>query len=326
MLRAVHSSDRVMTAPSVAQRPPAAGRRRRPSSLREKTRNRAAHVFLIPWFIGFFVIVAGPMLASLVMSFTDYRLTSTPQWNGIDNYVRMFTADPRFYDALTVTGVYVFVGVPLQLLVAFLLALALDTGMRGLTLYRAVFYLPSLLGGSVAIALLWRQLFGRDGLVNQMLALIGIEGVSWIGSPDTALGTLILLLMWQFGSPMIIFLAGLRQIPGELYEAASIDGANAFTRLIRITLPMLSPIIFFNLVLQIVNAFQAFTPAYVVSGGSGGPANSTLFYTLHLYDQGFRYLDMGYASALAWVLVAIIALFTAANFLAAKHWVFYGDD
>lgn len=294
--------------------------------VRRRSRNRAACIFLAPWFVGFFLIVAGPMAASLYLSFTDYRLTSTPEWVGIDNYVRMLTADPQFFDALTVTAIYVFVGVPLQLLVAFLLALALDKGLKGLTAYRALFYLPSLLGGSVAIALLWRQLFGREGLINQILAGIGIDGPSWIGSTDYALGTLILLLMWQFGSPMVIFLAGLRQIPQELYDAAAIDGAGKRTQLVRITLPLLSPIIFFNLVLQIVHSFQAFTPAYIVSGGTGGPMNSTLFYTLHLYDQGFRYLDMGYASSLAWTLVAIIALFTAANFLASKYWVFYGDE
>lgn len=291
-----------------------------------RRRGRAAYVFLLPWFVGFFAILLGPLLASLYLSFTDYRLTGDAAWVGFENYVRMFTQDPRFWSSLIVTGVYVAVGVPLQLAVAFFLALALDKGVRGLTLYRAIFYLPSLLGGSVAIALLWRQLFGRDGVVNQLLATIGIDGPSWIANPDTALGTLILLLVWQFGSPMIIFLAGLRQIPGELYEAAEVDGAGAVTRLLRITLPLLSPIIFFNLVLQLINAFQAFTPAYVVSGGSGGPADSTLFYTLYLYEQGFRYLNMGYASALAWTLVAIIAGLTAVNFLASKKWVHYGDS
>jgi multiple sugar transport system permease protein len=291
-----------------------------------RRRGRAAYLFLLPWFLGFFVIVLGPLLASLVLSFTDYRLISEPSFIGIDNYVRMFTEDPQFWDALTVTAVYVFVGVPLQLVTAFLLALALDTGMRGLSIYRAVFYLPSLLGGSVAVALLWRQLFGRDGVVNQVLANVGIDGPSWIANPDTALGTLILLLIWQFGSPMIIFLAGLRQIPRELYEAADVDGAGRLTKLFKITLPLLSPIIFFNLVLQVINAFQAFTPAYVVSGGTGGPADSTLFYTLYLYQQGFRYLNMGYASALAWTLVVIIGGLTAVNFLASRRWVFYGDN
>jgi multiple sugar transport system permease protein len=311
----------------VATLPVAARRRGGPSrSSRDRRKGRAAYLFLLPWFVGFFIIILGPLLASLVLSFTNYRLISEPSFIGFDNYVRMFTEDPQFWNALTVTAIYVFVGVPLQLLTAFLLALALDTGMRGLSVYRAVFYLPSLLGGSVAVALLWRQLFGRDGIVNQILATVGIDGPSWIANPDTALGTLILLLIWQFGSPMIIFLAGLRQVPKELYEAADVDGAGKLTKLFKITLPLLSPIIFFNLVLQVINAFQAFTPAYVVSGGTGGPADSTLFYTLYLYQQGFRNLNMGYASALAWTLVAIIGGLTAINFLASRRWVFYGDE
>lgn len=312
------------SSPALAEvaRPPRAAPR---VSRRERARNRAAYVFLLPWLVGFVVIVAGPMIASLVLSFTDYRLLDVPEWIGFGNYVQMFTADQRFYDALGVTAVYVFVGVPLQLLVAFGLALLLDRGIRGLSIYRAVFYLPSILGGSVAIALLWRQIFGRDGLVNDVLAIFGLTGPSWVGDPDFALSTLIILLMWQFGSPMIIFLAGLRQIPRELYDAAAVDGAGRTRQFRSITIPMLSPIIFFNLVLQIVTAFQAFTPAYILSGGSGGPANSTLFYTLHLYNQGFRYLNMGYASALAWTLVLIIGIFTAANFLGSRFWVFYGD-
>ena len=227
--------------------------------------------------------------------------------------------------SLKVTAVYVFFGVPLQLTVALALAYYLDRGIRGLSIYRAIFYLPSLMGGSVAVAILWRQMFGSEGLVNQVLALVGIEGTSWIGDPDTALGTLILLLAWQFGSPMLIFLAGLRQIPTDLYEAASIDGAGQVRKFVSITLPMLSPIILFNLVLQIISAFQAFSSAYVVSGGTGGPSNSTLFYTLNLFNEGFRYLNMGYASALAWVLFTIVGVLTAANFVASRYWVFYND-
>lgn len=294
-------------------------------SRRERAQNRAAYIMLLPWLVGFVGIVAGPMIASLALSFTDYRLLDVPTWIGLGNYEQMFSSDPRFIDALGVTAVYVFVGVPLQLLVAFGLALLLDRGVRGLSLYRSAFYLPSILGGSVAIALLWRRIFGRDGLVNEALAVFGLDGPSWVGDPDFALSTLIVLLMWQFGSPMIIFLAGLRQIPSELYDAAAVDGAGRWRRFLKITLPLLSPIIFFNLVLQIVTAFQAFTPAYILSGGSGGPANSTLFYTLHLYNQGFRYLNMGYASAMAWTLALVIALFTAANFFVSRYWVFYGD-
>jgi multiple sugar transport system permease protein len=290
-----------------------------------RSQRLAALVFMLPWLIGFVVIVLGPMLASFYLSFTRFRPGREPDWVGLGNYIRMFTNDPVFYESLKVTAVYVLFGVPLQLTVALALAYYLDKGIRGLSIYRAIFYLPSLMGGSVAIAILWRQAFGQDGLVNQALALIGIEGQSWIGNPDTALGTLILLLAWQFGSPMLIFLAGLRQIPSSLYEAASIDGAGPWRKFISITLPMLSPIILFNLILQLINSFQAFSSAYVVSGGTGGPSNSTLFFTLNLFNEGFRYLNMGYASALAWVLFTIVGALTAANFIASRYWVFYDD-
>jgi multiple sugar transport system permease protein len=216
--------------------------------------------------------------------------------------------------------------VPLELVFALAVAMVLDKGLRGLTLYRALFYIPSLLGGSVAIAVLWRQIFGYDGLVNEALALVGIDGPSWISNPHTSLYTLVLLRVWQFGSPMIIFLAGLRQIPQELYEAAAIDGAGPFAKFFRITLPLLAPVIFFNLVLQTINAFKAFTPAFIVSAGTGGPIDSTLFYTLYLYQEAFGYFRMGYASAMAWVLLIVVGLFTGLAFLTSRFWVYYGDE
>jgi multiple sugar transport system permease protein len=188
-----------------------------------------------------------------------------------------------------------------------------------------VFYLPSLLGGSVAIAILWRQIFGNEGLINQILSWFGIEGAGWISDPRFALGTLIVLNVWTFGSPMIIFLAGLRQIPASLYEAAAIDGAGRIRQFRSITVPLLTPIIFFNLVLQIIYAFQSFTQAFVVSGGNGGPVDSTLFYTLYLYKEGFTNLNMGYASAMAWLLVVIVGGLTGLNFFLSKYWVFYDD-
>jgi multiple sugar transport system permease protein len=188
-----------------------------------------------------------------------------------------------------------------------------------------VFYLPSLLGGSVAIAILWRQIFGTTGLVNQFLELFGIQGVGWVSHPDYALGTLVILNVWTFGAPMIIFLAGLRQIPEMYYEAASIDGATRFRQFFTITIPLLTPIIFFNLVLQLIGAMQTFTQAFVVSGGTGGPADSTLFFTLYLYQQGFASLNMGYASAMAWLLLILTAVLTAINFVLSKYWVFYND-
>ena len=287
--------------------------------------NKAGYLFLLPWLIGLVLIIGGPMIASLYLSFTDYSLIQAPSWVGLENYARMFS-DPRLHKSLLVTFTYVFVGVPLQLIAALAIAMLLNEGMKALPFYRSVFYLPSMLGASVAIAVLWRQMFEVDGLVNQVLRKFGIPATtSWIGDPQWALWTIILLHVWTFGSPMVIFLAGLRQIPGMYYEAASVDGASKWAQFRSITLPLLSPIIFFNLVLQIINAFQAFTQAFVVSNGTGGPADSTLFYTLYLYQRGFVQFQMGYASAMAWLLVVIIGVFTAVNFYFSKHWVFYGD-
>jgi multiple sugar transport system permease protein len=287
--------------------------------------NKAGYLFLLPWLIGLVVITIGPMIASLYLSFTDYSLIQAPQWVGLENYIRMID-DPRLHNSLRVTFTYVFVSVPLQLIMALAVALLLDKGMRGLALYRSIFYLPSMLGGSVAIALLWRQMFGTDGMVNQVLRLFGIDATTgWIADPKYALGTLILLHIWTFGSPMVIFLAGLRQIPGMYYEAASIDGATRWQKFIKITMPLLSPIIFFNLVLQIIGAFQSFTQAFVVSNGTGGPSDSTLFFALYLYQRGFGQFQMGYAAAMAWLLVVIVGIFTAINFFLSKYWVFYDD-
>jgi multiple sugar transport system permease protein len=299
-------------------------RRTHKPSKAERREGRAAYLFLLPWMIGMVALTIGPMVVSLYLSFTDYNLLQAPEWIGLDNFTRMVD-DARLHNSFGVTFRFVFVSVPLQLIAALLLAVVLDRGLRGLAIYRSIFYLPSLLGGSVAIAVLWRQIFGIEGLVNQVLALLGIEGQGWVSSPDTALDTLVILSVWTFGAPMIIFLAGLRQIPAMYYEAASVDGAGPARQFFRITLPLLTPIIFFNFVLQIIGAFQSFTQAFVVSNGSGGPADSTMFYTLYLYQLGFTSFDMGYASAMAWVLLVIIAMFTVVNFIASKFWVFYDD-
>jgi multiple sugar transport system permease protein len=310
--------------------------------LGRKSKNEwSGYLFLTPWLVGILGITIIPMFVSLWLSFTDYRLTRRrgPRFIGWDNYDRMFH-DPDWQASVWVTVKYVVLGVPLQLAVALGLAVLLDRGMRGLAFYRSVFYLPSLLGGSVAIAILWRQVFGADGLMNSFLnahvhlggstvpslaEIFHIHTKGWISSPDTALWTLILLHVWTFGSPMIIFLAGLRQIPRMYYEAAEVDGAGWWRRFRSITLPMLSPIIFFNLVLQVIGAFQSFTQAYVVSGGDGGPINSTLFYTLNLYKWGFGEFQMGYASAMAWFLLVAIALVTGVFFATSRFWVFYED-
>ncbi|MFC0672722.1 carbohydrate ABC transporter permease [Brachybacterium hainanense] len=287
--------------------------------------NKAGLIFMAPWLIGLLAITVIPMIASFALSFTDYSLIAAPKFNGLDNWIEMLH-DRRLHKSLVVTFTYVFVGTPLQLIAALGLAILLNQGMKGLAFYRSVFYLPSLLGGSVAIAILWRQIFGAGGLVNQLLGAIGFTDLpGWVSNPDTALWTIILLHVWTFGSPMIIFLAGLRQIPTMYYEAASMDGASKWHQFVHITLPLLTPIIFFNLVLQIIGAFQSFTQAFVVSGGTGGPSDSTLFYTLYLYQKGFAQFDMGYASAMAWLLLLIVAAFTAINFVLSKFWVFYDD-
>ena len=301
--------------------PPSPSRRKRKPLRRQEG---AAHVFMLPWLFGLVLVTAVPMLASLYLSFTDYNVLSSPEFIGGENFARLIE-DPRFWNSVRVTVTYVFVSVPLQLAFALSLALVLDKGLRGLAIYRSAYYLPSLLGGSVAVAVLWRQVFGHSGLVNQFLALFGVEGSSWLQNSGTALGTLIILNVWTFGSPMIIFLAGLRQIPEEYYEAARVDGASAVRQFSKITVPLLTPIIFFNLILQTIGAFQAFTQAHIISGGTGGPSDSTLFYTLYIYQKAFVSFDMGYASALAWVLLAVIGIITAAHFTLSKYWVFYGD-
>ncbi|MFI9845231.1 carbohydrate ABC transporter permease [Nonomuraea sp. NPDC051941] len=297
----------------------------RRSSTSAQVEGRAAYLFLLPWFAGLLLLTGGPILASLALSFTDFDLLTAPSFVGLDNYARMLTDDPHFVNAVRVTLIYVVFSVPLSGAFALLVAVLLNRPVRGIGVYRAAYYLPSLLGGSVAVAILWRQIFGADGLINDALSYFGIVGPSWISTPQYAIYTLVLLHIWQFGSPMLIFLAGLKQIPAELYDAAAVDGAGKVRAFFRITLPMLSPIIFFNLVLQTVNAFKAFTPAFIISGGIGGPADSTLFYTLFIYQEGFGNFRMGYASALAWVLLLVTAAFTALAFRSSKYWVHYAD-
>ena len=294
----------------------------RPRRVRERG-DRIAYVLLIPWFIGMLFTVI-PFAVSLYLAFTDYDLLTSPSWIGLENF-QHFVSDPKAATAARVTLTYTFVAVPISLAVALGIALLLNRGVRGLRFYRSAFYLPSLIGASVAIVMLWRSIFGYAGVVNQFLALFGIEGPGWTTDPDWALMTLVTLSVWGFGAAMVIFLAGLRQIPRMYYEAASVDGATPVRQFFAITLPLLSPVLFFNLVLGLIGSLQTFTQAYVFSGGTGGPADSTLFFNLYLYQQGFQRFDMGYASALAWVMFLVIAAFTAINFLVSKYWVFYDD-
>ncbi|GAB2542508.1 carbohydrate ABC transporter permease [Gracilibacillus alcaliphilus] len=284
--------------------------------------NWIGYLFLAPWMIGLVTLTAIPMGASLYFSFTNYDMFSAPTWIGLDNYTQLFS-DEKWLESVRVTLIYVLIGVPLQLTFALFIATLLNKGISGLSLYRAIYYVPSLFGGSVAIAILWRQIFGGNGLINNLLSNIGIEGTNWISNPNTALYTLIVLMIWQFGASMVIFLAGLKQVPIELYESAKMDGASPWKQFSKITLPLITPVVFFNLVMGIIGAFQAFTPAYIVSGGTGGPLNSTLFYTLYLYQKGFTQFSMGYASAMAWFLLLAIAIATAIIFATSKKWVYY---
>jgi multiple sugar transport system permease protein len=296
-----------------------------PKAKRRNGNQPQAYVFLAPWIIGAVALTVGPMIVSLYLSFTDYDLFTEPHWVGFDNYVRMFTDDTRYLQSVKVTLIYVLASVPLKLIASLLVAMMLNTRAASNGFYRAAFYAPSLLGASVAAALVWRAMFTEGGPVNELLDSVGLHTPSWVDDPSYSLWSIILLAVWQFGAPMVIFLAGLKQIPRELYEAAEVDGASPLRRFWHITLPMLSPVIFFNLVLEAIHAFQAFTPAFVIGGGRGGPADSALFYTLYLFQQGFEDFRMGYASAMAWVLLVVIGIVTAVIFRTARLWVFYGD-
>ena len=284
----------------------------------------AGYLFLLPWLIGFFCLTLIPMVASLFFSFTQYDMLTPAIPVGIKNYVSLFE-DARFINSLKVTFKYVIVSVPLQLAFALLIALMLKKNRRGVKVYRAMYYLPSLFGGSVAVSILWSQLFNKEGVFNQILAAFGVEGKNWIATPSSALNTLIVLAVWQFGASMVIFLASLKQIPEDYYEAATLDGAGRVAQFFKITLPLLTPMVFFNIVMQVINAFQSFNSAYIISNGTGGPLDSTLFYSLYLYIKAFNHFQMGYASAMAWILLVIIAAVTGLMFLFAKFWVFYDD-
>jgi multiple sugar transport system permease protein len=289
-------------------------------------KNLAGYTFLLPWLIGFFALAVGPIISSLFLSFTKYDAVAAPTWIGFENYEYMFQYDRRFWKALQVTFSFVIISVPAKLIFALAVAMVLDKGVRAIGWYRALFYLPSILGGSIAVAVLWRQLFENDGLVNTLLGVVGVDGPNWLSDPRYSLTTLIVLAVWQFGSPMLIFLAGLRAIPQELYEAAEIDAAGKVRRFFAITLPLLAPVIFFNLVLQMIEAFKSFSGAFVISGGKGAPLDSLLFFTVYLYNEAFSYFRMGYGSALAWVLLLIIAGFTAIAFWSSKFWVHYENE
>lgn len=282
----------------------------------------AGIMFTLPFTLGFLFFMLVPMAISLYYSFCDYDILSAPNFTGFQNFIDMI-GDPTFWQTIKVTFFFAFVSVPLKLVFALLVAMLLlkNTKMSGF--YRAVYYLPSIIGGSVAVAILWKRMFAIDGVINNLLAGIGIESsISWLGNTKTAIWVLILLAVWQFGSSMLIFLSSLKQIPVSLYEAAMVDGAGRAYRFFKITLPLLTPTIFFNLVMQMINGFLAFTQCYIITQGK--PMNSTLLYTVYMYQQSFEFYNTGYGAALAWVMLLLIGLITLFLFATKKFWVYEG--
>lgn len=282
------------------------------------------YLFAAPWLIGFFALTLGPMVASLVLSFTDYTLVAPPHPVGLRNYGQLFRGDPLFWTSIGNTIYYTVFTVPLSIVVSLLIALLLNQPIKGVRVFRTIFYLPAVTS-SVAVVLLWGWLLNPNvGLVNRGLSLLGLPGPGWFSSETWSKPGLILLALWSVGQGMVVYLAGLQAVPQTLYEAAAIDGAGPIRRFRHITIPGISPTIFFTLILSIIASFQVFTPAFVLT--QGGPLNSTLFYVLYMFQQGFQYLHMGYATAMAWVLLAIVLLITLVQFAFSGRWVYYEGE
>ena len=282
----------------------------------------AGVMFTLPFTIGFLLFMIVPMGISLYYSFCDYDILSPPVFTGLKNFISMFQ-DETFFKTLKVTFFFAFVSVPLKLLFALIVAMLLLENSKMSGFYRAAYYLPSIIGGSVAVSILWKRMFAMDGVVNKLLGMVGIQtSFSWLGDTRTAIWVLILLVVWQFGSSMLIFLSSLKQVPQSLYEAAEVDGASAPAKFFKITLPLLTPTIFFNLVMQMINGFLAFTQCYIITQGK--PMNSTLLYTVYMYKQSFEFYNTGYGAALAWVMLAVIGLITLFLFATKRFWVYEG--
>ncbi|MCL4861205.1 MAG: sugar ABC transporter permease [Caldilineaceae bacterium] len=279
------------------------------------------YIFIGPWLIGFVIFALGPIIASFALSFTRYELITAPQWIGLGNYATLLSGDRLFWLSLYNTVYYTVLSVPLGLIVAFLLAMLLNRRQPGIGVYRTLFYLPVVSSG-VAISLLWIWLLNPQfGMVNYLLRLVGLPGPGWLVDGAWAKPALVLMSMWSVGGTVVVFLAGLQGVPRTLYEAAALDGANGWARFRHVTMPMMSPVIFFNLIIGMIGSFQVFTQAYIMTGG--GPQNATLFYVLHLFKQGFGLFRMGYAAALAWILFLIILVLTIVQMTLARRWVYY---
>ncbi len=287
--------------------------------------NRIGYGFIMPWLIGLFVFTLIPMLFSLVLSFCKWDIVkglSTIEFIGFQNFTKIFN-DKKFYKALEVTFKFCLISIPMYQICSLLVAMLLNMRIKFMRTFRLIFFLPSIIP-TIATSMIWAQILGKDGLINQGLRVFGIQGPAWLNDPKTALYGLILMGLWGIGNTIIIYLSGLQGVGEELYEASSIDGANAFQRFFKITLPMISPTIFFNVVMAVISSFQYFTQAFVMT--EGGPLNSTLFYNLYLYTKAYKELKMGYASALAWIMFIIILFFTLLVIRSSSFWVYYQSD
>ena len=280
-------------------------------------------ILILPWLIGFLIFKAYPFLSSLYYSFTDWNLFKGGSWIGVQNYVMAFT-NPKTVKALQVTFIYAFMTVPLKLAFALFIAYILNFKIRGVGLFRTAYYIPSILGGSMAIAVLWRAMFKNDGVVNRILTILGVQNVNFLADKTWALVIICLLRVWQFGSPMVLFLAALKGVPEELYEAASIDGATSARQFLKITLPLISPVVFYNLVTQLVQAFQEFNGPYIIT--QGGPRNATTLISLIVYNSAFSEYNVGMSSAMAWIMFVIVMVFTLISFKTQDRWVYYSDE
>ena len=287
-------------------------------------REYQAYLYILPWILGFAILQLYPFVSSFIYSFTDYTVGAKATFQGLANYKKLFTQDKEFWNSLKVTILFALYTVPGKLVMALAVAMFLNRDLKGINLIRTLYYIPSLFGGSVAVALLWRLMFLDNGVINAILSALHLPVIQWLGDTRYALRTICMLEIWQFGSSMVMFLAALKQVPRSLYEAAEIDGAGKVTRFFHITLPQISPIIFFNLINQTIQALQNFTSAQVIT--EGGPLKSTYVLGLKLYKEGFSYFKMGYASAISWVVFAAIMIFTLAIFASSKLWVHYADE
>ena len=286
--------------------------------------NLIGYILILPWIIGIICFQLWPIIHSFLMSFTNYNLLNEPSFIALDNYGKMFQ-DDVFYQSVKVTFKYVFIAVPAKIVFALCIALILNMKIKGIGIFRTVYYIPSILGSSIAVAILWKALFVKDGVINALLAQVGIQGVSWLGNPKYTLFTISLLTVWQFGSSMVVFLAGLKQIPSSLYEAASVDGAGRMAKFIHITLPGIMPMMSFNILMQTINAFRMFAAPYTIFNGRGGPLNSAMLYVIYLYQHAFKYFNVGYASALSWALLVMIAGTALILHLLEKKFLNYDD-